>query len=148
MCHVAAWLIDRISNPPHGPVFKKWAARAMQAFPHLSINTCHSYDINFKHNYLCQTEWCGQVFGRHSKSIDVDRKRCGRCNGILKLMPKMRTDGTPAKQRAPSGFAAFMKVHFGRVKAEHPGASHAEVMRCVSADYAAAKEMGALQLDL
>lgn len=48
MCHAAAWLVNKISKPPHGREFKGYAARAMRAFPHLSIATCHSYEIEFK----------------------------------------------------------------------------------------------------
>ena len=121
MCHVAGWLLDKTSNPPHGDVrtpllnfrirygrfairyylgriraeggrpglfrsvcghfravstnkkrsfcglvravptnkngggaalqsaqvFKKWAARAMKAYPDLTVSTCHAYDIKF-----------------------------------------------------------------------------------------------------
>lgn len=27
MCHAAAWIIDGISKPPHGDVFKSWARK-------------------------------------------------------------------------------------------------------------------------
>ena len=30
MCHAAAWLIDGVIKPPHGPCFKKWAKLSMK----------------------------------------------------------------------------------------------------------------------
>lgn len=95
MCHAIAFLQDKITKPPHGGVFKKWAAQAMAAFPQLSIATCHSYQINFKFKWECQT--CQKEYGRHSNSIDTAKQRCGMCTGELKLKPRLRADGTPAK---------------------------------------------------
>jgi len=43
LCHAAAWLLDHTAKPPHGPIFKKWAARAMEKYPGLSVTTCHQY---------------------------------------------------------------------------------------------------------
>ena len=51
MCHAAAWLVNHVAKPPHGAVFKGWAAIAMRAFPDLSIATCHTYAINFKFQF-------------------------------------------------------------------------------------------------
>ncbi len=39
LCHVAAWLVDHIAKPPHGPVFKNWADKAMQLYPDLNVST-------------------------------------------------------------------------------------------------------------
>jgi len=30
MCHAAAWIVDGVSNPPHGKCFRKWGALAMR----------------------------------------------------------------------------------------------------------------------
>lgn len=46
MCHCAGWLIDHVAKPPHGPVFKAWAQRAMTALPHLDVSTCHQYEVS------------------------------------------------------------------------------------------------------
>lgn len=51
MCHVAAWLLDHTSKPPHGAVFKKWADRAMSVYPDLEVTTCHNYQIFYPHNW-------------------------------------------------------------------------------------------------
>ena len=126
--------IDKNNKPPHGPAFRKWAARVMAAFPGLDVSVCHSYDIAFAFRYQCQNSECGVIYGRHSASIDTSRKACGECGGGLALLPKLRADGTPAAQRAPTAFAAFVKDHFKRVKAAMPAAaSHADVMRELSA---------------
>lgn len=45
LCHVAAWLVDHTAKPPHGPVFRGWAAKAMRLYSHLDITTCHAYEI-------------------------------------------------------------------------------------------------------
>jgi predicted SprT family Zn-dependent metalloprotease len=84
MCHVAAWLIDHVAKPPHGPVFKKWAAAGMAAYPHLDITTCHAYEIFYAFRWQCGG--CSQVYGRHSNSIDVGKKVCGQCRGMLQFM--------------------------------------------------------------
>lgn len=110
MCHVAAWLLKGVCKPPHGAAFKGYAAQVMRVYPHLNITTCHSYEIQFKYQYQCTTSWCGHVYGRHSKSIKVETQRCGRCMGVLQLMPQLKADGTPRKQRKPNKFALFVKV--------------------------------------
>ena len=74
MCHVAAWLVDGVSRPPHGDAFRRWAAR-VERVARIEVNTCHSYDIAFKYRYACTTPGCGLIYKRHSKSIDVRRPR-------------------------------------------------------------------------
>ena len=49
LCHAASWLIDHNNAPPHGTNFKKWARKAEDAFPGLSIRTCHNYHIQYKY---------------------------------------------------------------------------------------------------
>lgn len=53
LCHVAAWLVDHTAKPPHGPVFKRWADRAMRLYTHLDITTCHAYQIFYP--FRCRT---------------------------------------------------------------------------------------------
>ncbi|RKP36562.1 SprT-like family-domain-containing protein, partial [Dimargaris cristalligena] len=78
LCHCAVWIIDG-KEEGHGPMFKKWAQRAMQAYPNIPITTRHSYDIDYKYKYTCSNTSCATVYGRHSKSIDMTKKVCGRC---------------------------------------------------------------------
>lgn len=83
LCHAAAWIIDECARPPHGKVFKSWGAKFAKWNPQLTITTCHDYEIRYKYKYVCRG--CGQVYGRHSKSIDTSKKVCGRCRGTLEL---------------------------------------------------------------
>jgi hypothetical protein len=142
MCHVAAYLINGVSNPPHGDVFKAWAARGMRVFPDLNIQTCHNYEINYKYTYVCLGEGCGRTYGRHSKSIDTALKRCGYCHGALMLQPKLLADGTPAATRTGGAFAAFVKSHFASTRAEMPGSAHGDVMRELGIRFRASVKVG------
>ncbi|ETN37860.1 uncharacterized protein HMPREF1541_07483 [Cyphellophora europaea CBS 101466] len=62
------------------------------------VTTKHSYEIEWKYLWACvgrdqnsamnflnvqATKGCGAEYGRHSKSIDTERMRCGRCKGKL-----------------------------------------------------------------
>lgn len=93
LCHAAAWVVDHVSRPPHGPVFRKWAAAASRAYPSRSVTTCHSYAIEYRHVFACAghagegsgsgASGCGARWGRHSKSLDVATARCGQCHGRI-----------------------------------------------------------------
>ena len=63
---------------------------------------------------------CAHIYKRHSKSIDTDRMACSMCSGRLVFRGRFQPDGTPAKARAPSAFAGFVKEQFAGVKAAHP----------------------------
>jgi predicted SprT family Zn-dependent metalloprotease len=130
MCHAAAWLIDGVSKPPHGPAFRAWASRAMAKLPGLDVSTCHSYDIAFKFNYQCTTLGCGSIYGRHSDSINTARQVCGLCGGPLRLMPRLKADGTPVAKRAPTAFSLFVKERFASVKSSMPlGTKQGDIMK-------------------
>ena len=76
MCHAASWVISGYRDG-HGPLFKHWAKECMARFPELPlIARCHSYAIRTKYTYKC--EKCGYQIGRHSKSLDTERKVCGK----------------------------------------------------------------------
>ena len=56
----------------------------MKRFPELPlISRCHSYVIRTKYTYECEN--CGCRVNRHSKSLDTDRFKCGKCGGKFKL---------------------------------------------------------------
>ncbi|CAE7209488.1 unnamed protein product [Rhizoctonia solani] len=74
MCHLAAWIFDSEMKPPHGPAFKRWSDRIMEARPDIIISTCHSYEISYKYEWKCSSEQCGRTYGRHSKSIDPEKQ--------------------------------------------------------------------------
>ena len=80
-CHASCWIISE-SNCGHGPQWKRWANKAMKFYPELPIiERCHTYKIEAKFAYKCLN--CGYLYKRHSKSIDTERKRCGKigCKG-------------------------------------------------------------------
>ena len=52
MVHAAAWVIDGVSKPPHGPCFKKWAKVAMNKFPNIVVETTHKYEIQYKYAWV------------------------------------------------------------------------------------------------
>ncbi|KAL6779654.1 hypothetical protein ACKKBG_A13180 [Auxenochlorella protothecoides x Auxenochlorella symbiontica] len=133
LCHVAAWLLDHCARPPHGDVWRGWADRAQRAYPELEITTCHSYDIFFPHRWQCTNAECGATLGRHSKSIDVNRKVCGRCRAPLEYLGRFQADNTPAKPREATGFSLFVKQHFAAERKQlPPGTPHGEVMKQLS----------------
>ncbi|XP_023667261.1 germ cell nuclear acidic protein [Paramormyrops kingsleyae] len=133
MCHAATWIINGVRDG-HGSFWKLYARKATLAHPELPMVTrCHSYDINYKFQYQCSR--CKNVIGRHSKSLDTQRFVCALCTGQLVLL-------TPAKSRGPTPFAAFVKENYGNVRQELGGKGHAEVMRKLSADFAAKTQLG------
>ena len=72
MCHAASWIISGYRDG-HGPLWRTWAEKAMARFPELPvIDRCHSYQINTKYTYRCVQ--CGYSIGRHSKSLNTERK--------------------------------------------------------------------------
>ena len=136
MCHCAAWLIDHVAKPPHGPVFKTWAGRAMRFAPHLDVSTCHQYDIFYSYQWQCSG--CGQNYGRHSNSIDVTKKVCGVCKGRLEYLGKFDRGGTPARTRQPSAYNLYIKENFANAMKERgPRAQAGDVMRELNARWKA-----------
>jgi predicted SprT family Zn-dependent metalloprotease len=114
LCHVAAWLVQGASKPPHGPEFKAWADVASKRYPMCQVERCHSYAIHAPHRYECQT--CGCPYKRHSKSVDTDKHVCGMCHGPLVYQGVFDRLGTPRKPRKESDYAQFVKVNFAAVK--------------------------------
>ncbi|KAG6803363.1 acidic repeat-containing protein isoform X1 [Apis mellifera caucasica] len=140
MCHAAAWLINGISDG-HGPFWTKWASKAMKIFPELPpIRRCHDYKIKTKFTYKCIN--CGYSIGRHSKSLDIEKKRCGHCYGKFELLLNKTTkSGTIQMQtpkREPSAFALYVKENYNSVKKER-NIGHAAVMKLLGQQFSAIK---------
>ncbi|KAK9296050.1 hypothetical protein QLX08_009820 [Tetragonisca angustula] len=140
MCHAAAWLINGVSDG-HGPLWTKWANKAMETFPELPpIRRCHDYKIKTKFTYKCVD--CGYSIGRHSKSLDIEKKRCGLCYGKFELLLNKTTKTgivqmqTP--KREPSAFALYVKENYNNVKKER-NIKHAEVMKILGQQFSAIK---------
>nr|CAH7743490.1 unnamed protein product [Callosobruchus chinensis] len=131
MCHAAAWIINGVSDG-HGKYWKSWAYKAMSTFPELPpIKRCHDYVLNTKYTYKCTG--CGYSIGRHTKSLDTERKRCGHCYGkfevlINKVSKKGESKSVPATpKKEATGFARFVKENYGVHKT--PDRKHGDVMR-------------------
>ncbi|EAW06871.1 SprT family zinc-dependent metalloprotease [Aspergillus clavatus NRRL 1] len=95
-CHLANYMISNVHNNPHGASFKQWGRRCKEALKdhpvyggQVEVTTKHSYQIDYKYVWSCVD--CGQNYGRHSKSIDTTKSRCGKCKGLLQqIKPKPR----------------------------------------------------------
>ncbi|OXV05739.1 hypothetical protein Egran_06493, partial [Elaphomyces granulatus] len=95
-CHLANFMVSNIRDKPHGASFKEWGRKCMQAVKghpvyggRMEVTTKHTYKINYKYLWVC--ECCGQEYGRHSKSIDTTKSKCGLCKGTLhQIRPKPR----------------------------------------------------------
>lgn len=84
------------------------------------VTTKHSYVIETKYLWVCagrpaakqkqslamkmlnieaeDDESCGAEYGRHSKSINIEKQRCGRCKGFLvQVRPAPRAVSSPRK---------------------------------------------------
>ncbi|XP_011551170.3 uncharacterized protein LOC105382893 [Plutella xylostella] len=140
MCHAATWVIDQELRAGHGPLWRKWATRALAVYPELGeISRCHDLEIHFKYSYKCGK--CGYTIHRHSKSIDVTKKCCGYCRGTFELvLNKKNKDGvvisTPARQGEANQFAKYVKENYGTLKS---GRTHAQVMKMLGEQFSAKK---------
>ena len=108
-CHLANFMVSNVRDQPHGASFRAWAERVTREFAgsgkeawrQVEVTTKHSYAINHKYLWVCAgremtdaARWlrmeegegedgCGAEYGRHSKSIDTEKHRCGKCKGVL-----------------------------------------------------------------
>ncbi|XP_033356150.1 dentin sialophosphoprotein-like [Bombus vosnesenskii] len=140
MCHAAAWLINGVSDG-HGPFWTKWANKAMKVFPELPpIRRCHDYEIKTKFTYKCVG--CGYSIGRHSKSLDIEKKRCGHCYGKFELLLNKTTKSGTVQMQTPkrelSAFALYVKENYSSVKKER-NIKHAEVMKILGQQFSEIK---------
>ncbi|KAJ5871479.1 uncharacterized protein N7529_003832 [Penicillium soppii] len=93
-CHLLDILITENRGKgaaQHGASFKQWGARCTRALDghpiyggRVEVTTKHTYEINHKYLWACVVLGCPFEVGRHSKSVDPVRHRCGRCRGYLK----------------------------------------------------------------
>ena len=114
MCHAAAWIVDHNSKPPHGPIFKKWGAKATKATG-IPVTTTHDYEINYKFAWACLKPGCGVIIKRHSRSFDTSKYRCGKCKGSL--VEVEASNPTQIKKRTPvTAYQLFVKQHSKQVR--------------------------------
>ncbi|GLG96164.1 Uncharacterized protein GBIM_02991 [Gryllus bimaculatus] len=147
LCHAASWIIDGVKSG-HGAVWQAWTKRATARFPELPrIGRCHSYSIETKYTYKCKN--CGYSFGRHSKSLDLQRKRCGYCYGEFDLLVNKKPRSTktassgvqssPKTPRAVSGFALYVKENYKTTKEKNSGLKHADIMKLLGTQFSGMK---------
>jgi predicted SprT family Zn-dependent metalloprotease len=122
-CHLANFMVSGIKDQPHGASFKMWAKKVTthlkssenELWRKVEVTTKHDYKIDYKYLWMCmgrdrtramellnveQDEGCGAEYGRHSKSIDTEKSRCGRCKGrLVQVRPKPR-GASPVKEKA------------------------------------------------
>jgi predicted SprT family Zn-dependent metalloprotease len=113
-CHLAKFMVSGVRDQPHGSSFKAWAGKVTKflrghenpMYRGVEVTTKHSYTIDHKYLWVCagrealipvakdvpeMGDGCGAEYGRHSKSIDTEKHRCGRCKGVLvQVRPKPR----------------------------------------------------------
>jgi predicted SprT family Zn-dependent metalloprotease len=142
-CHLANFMVSNITDQPHGKSFKNWGRLVSKAFADrgVEVTTNHSYAIEYKYIWKCEEVdgGCGREFGRHSKSVDPARHRCGGCKGsLVQIKPIPRKNAATGKG---SGYAGYVKKHFAEVKKSlGPGVKHGEVMKALSQKYRAEKD--------
>ena len=107
----------------------------------VEVSTKHGYVIEYRYMWVCIGQvsertssaknflkvemnledgdgGCGAEYGRHSKSIDIDRQRCGRCKGrLVQVRPKPRAESPVKKLASPSKKDGL----FGRKEKEGAG---------------------------
>ncbi|KAH7322964.1 SprT-like family-domain-containing protein [Stachybotrys elegans] len=135
-CHLATFMIDGITNNPHGQHFKSWARKVSLEFADrgIQVTTKHSFAIDYK--YIWQCVECFTEFKRHSKSIDPTRHRCGRCKNLLEqIKPK------PRKAGQPSAYQTFVKENMAKVREENPGSPQKDLMKLVASKWAARNQV-------
>ncbi|GFS09181.1 acidic repeat-containing protein [Elysia marginata] len=141
LCHAAVRLINGVKES-HGPVWRSWAQKVNRAFPFMPvIARCHDYVIATKYTYQCTK--CNYRIGRHSKSLDTDKKVCGHCLGKFEVYltrdlnssEGARTPATPRTPRTPNKFALFVKESYAEVKKKDNSLKHADVMKILSQQF-------------
>lgn len=80
--------------------------------------------------------------GRHSKSLDIEKKRCGHCYGKFELLLNKTTKSGTVQMQTPkrelSAFALYVKENYNSVKKER-NIKHAEVMKILGQQFSEIK---------
>ncbi|KAG6007667.1 hypothetical protein E4U43_000275 [Claviceps pusilla] len=139
-CHLATFMISGIVKNPHGKDFKSWAAKCSLIFGDrgIRVTTKHSYEIDFK--YLWQCVSCHLEYKRHSKSIDVERHRCGSCKSKLEqIRPAPRGSKNNNEKAGQSPYQLFVREQMMLVKRENPNVLQQDLIRIIAKKWAAKK---------
>uniref|UniRef100_A0A0N5AIV5 SprT-like domain-containing protein n=1 Tax=Syphacia muris TaxID=451379 RepID=A0A0N5AIV5_9BILA len=131
LCHAAVFLADKVLVGRHGPVWQRWVRECMNTFPNLPIiQRCHSYSIDAKFHYICSS--CGQIVKRHSKSLDLQRYRCGICKGTF-VLHSASGKRLEQKEARSNPFANYVKENYKKYRKD--GKKHADVMKLLSEEF-------------
>ena len=82
MCHVAAWLLDN-RNDAHGPSFQKWREIAEARIPGITVETYHTYKVDFPVIYECMNPYCYGLWNRCRRSLKLENRLCGLCESPI-----------------------------------------------------------------
>lgn len=139
-CHLATFMVSRVTDAPHGAAFKSWAGRASAAFKQLDVQVTTKHDFEIVYRYAWRCGGCGGEVERHSRSVDVSRHRCGRCKGVLVQVRPMPRDGGEGEWKG------FVRENYKEVREELGGSPMKVVMAEVAKRYRARiVEVGASQ---
>lgn len=84
-------------------------------------------------------------FGRHSKSLDLDKKRCGYCYGRFEVFlssqvkVKNNQEQVAKTPRTPNAFALFVKENYKTVKEGNAQMKHGDIMKKLGENFASMK---------
>lgn len=141
-CHVAQRLLETQNDPPHGPVFKRWATKASHHFPQFKVTTRHDFALDQPHRWLCDS--CNMVYKRYSKSIDPNKHRCGikGCRGHLTYLGAFNPDGSAktsgGANKPLSQYQLFVKTHYNTAYTQE--GSHTAAMLWLSQKWKESKK--------
>ena len=84
------------------------------------MTTCHNYQIHYKYQWKCSQPSCTWTFGRHSKSLSVEKHRCGRCSSKIIFIGNFDSNGKLIEPKKVSKYQQFVKEMSSKVRKEHP----------------------------
>lgn len=139
-CHLAVFMLDGKPKMAHGKEFKAWGAKCSKVFKDkgITVTTKHSYEIDYKYIWRCAE--CTCEVHRHTKSVDPQRQRCGRCRGVLlqvKPVPRVKKNspatagGVPEKKKL-SAWQEFLSAQMAELKTTHKELAFDKKMEIVS----------------
>ncbi|KAG5932374.1 hypothetical protein E4U59_007523 [Claviceps monticola] len=140
-CHLATFMISGILKKPHGKEFKIWASKCSVAFGErgIHVTTKHSYKIDFKYVWQCGS--CHLEYKRHSKSIDIQRQRCGGCKGQLEqVRPTPRGKVNINAGPGQSSYQLFVKEQMQLLKKANSNVLQQDLLKIIAKAWAAKKE--------
>ena len=90
-----------------------------------------TFNLNLKFFFVSSCS-----IGRHSKSLDTEKKICGHCRGTFELIqndtpttPRSAVSSAPSTPRTPNRFALFVKENYNSVKQKDKSLKHGDVMK-------------------